>query len=554
MSEFKHDIREIGFKGELLTDETTLEAYSHDASMFEIIPRLVAYPLDSEDVELLTNFVNKNKKKHPHLSLTARSGGTDMSGGAINDSIIVDFSKHLNMIVDVDHEKATVQPGVFYRDFDIKTMEHNSLLPSYPASRDLCTLGGMVNNNSGGEKSLEYGKTDNYVTSLDFIFADGIRREVKPLTRPQLIKKMAQKDFEGRVYKEMYELIEDNYELIQKAKPNVSKDSTGYHLWNVWDRKTGIFDLGKAIVGAQGTLGLVTKSQFKLVNRRKHSGLLVLFLRDIDDLGELIPKVLAHKPATLECFDDATMLLGMKFLPSFLPKLGFKKWFKLLLGLAPTGLQFLKGFPKLILMIEFNGETEEIVRKRIKETHKALEKYHARYEINGFEEDATEGKSEKFWIMRRQSFQLLRSKVKDKHTAPFIDDFVVNPEHLAEFLPQVRKIIKKYKLLATVAGHLGDGNFHIIPLMKLEDPKDRRKLLPAMKEVNHLVLKYGGSLSGEHNDGLVRGPWLKEMYGDEMLEIFKKTKYIFDPDNIFNPHKKADADWDYSFSHIRDHF
>lgn len=554
MSEFKHDIREIGFKGELLTDETTLEAYSHDASMFEITPRLIAYPLDSEDVELLTNFVNKNKKKHPHLSLTARSAGTDMSGGAINDSIIVDFSKHLNMIVDVDHEKATVQPGVFYRDFDIKTMEHNSLLPSYPASRDLCTLGGMVNNNSGGEKSLEYGKTDNYVTSLDFIFADGIRREVKPLTRPQLIKKMAQKDFEGRVYKEMYELIEDNYELIQKAKPNVSKDSTGYHLWNVWDRKTGIFDLGKAIVGAQGTLGLVTKSQFKLVNRRKHSGLLVLFLRDIDDLGELIPKVLAHKPATLECFDDATMLLGMKFLPSFLPKLGFKKWFKLLLGLAPTGLQFLKGFPKLILMIEFNGETEEIVRKRIKDTHKALEKYHARYEINGFEEDATEGKSEKFWIMRRQSFQLLRSKVKDKHTAPFIDDFVVNPEHLAEFLPQVRKIIKKYKLLATVAGHLGDGNFHIIPLMKLEDPKDRRKLLPAMKEVNHLVLKYGGSLSGEHNDGLVRGPWLKEMYGDEMLEIFKKTKYIFDPDNIFNPHKKADADWDYSFSHIRDHF
>ncbi len=554
MSEFKHDIREIGFKGELLTDDETLKAYSHDASMFEIVPRLVAYPLDSEDVELLTQFVSKNKKKHPHLSLTARSAGTDMSGGAINDSIIVDFSKHLNMIIDVNHETATTQPGVYYRDFDLKTIEHNSLLPSYPASRDLCTVGGMVNNNSGGEKSLEYGKTDKYVTSTDFIFADGVRRQVKPLTRPQLIKKMAQKDFEGKVYKEMYELLEDNYDLIKNAKPNVSKDSTGYHLWNVWDRETGIFDLNKAIVGAQGTLGLVTKAQFKLVNRRKHSGLLVLFLKDIDDLGELIPKVLAHKPATLECFDDATMLLGMKFLPSFLPRLGLMKWLKLLFGLAPTGLQFLRGIPKLILMIEFNGETEDVVRTRIKETHAALSKYHARYEINGFEEDPTEGKSEKFWIMRRQSFQLLRSKVKDKHTAPFIDDFVVNPEHLAEFLPQVRKIIKKYKLLATIAGHLGDGNFHIIPLMKLEEPSDRRKLLPAMKEVNQLVLKYGGSLSGEHNDGLVRGPWLKEMYGPEMLEIFKKTKYIFDPENIFNPHKKADADWDYSFSHIRDHF
>lgn len=554
MSELIKDIRGSGFKGELLADESTLATYSHDASMFEIMPRLVACPLDSEDVEILTHFVNNNKKKHPHLSLTARSAGTDMSGGAINDSIIVDFSKHLNMIIDVDHNSATAQPGVYYRDFDARTIAHNSLLPSYPASRDLCTLGGMVNNNSGGEKSLEYGKTDNYVKSIDFVFADGIRRPVAPLTRAQLIKKMAKKDFEGRVYKGMYELCEDNYDAIKAAKPNVSKDSTGYHIWNVWDRETGVFDLTKAIVGAQGTLGLVTKAQFDLVNRRKHSGLLVLFLKDIDDLGELIPKILTHKPATLECFDDATMLLGMKFLPSFLPKIGFKKWFQLLLGLAPTGLQFLKGFPKLILMIEFNGETEDIVRKRIQDTHKDLAKYHARYEINGFEEDPTEGKSEKFWLMRRQSFQLLRSKVKDKHTAPFIDDFVVNPEHLAEFLPQVRKIIKKYKLLATVAGHLGDGNFHIIPLMKLEDPADRRKLLPAMKEVNHLVLKYGGSLSGEHNDGLVRGPWLREMYGDEMLDIFKQTKQIFDPDNIFNPHKKADADWDYSFSHIRDHF
>ena len=186
--------------------------------------------------------------------------------------------------------------------------------------------------------------------------------------------------------------------------------------------------------------------------------------------------------------------------------------------------------------------------------HKVMEKHRARYEINGFEETPTELSSEKFWLMRRKSFQLLRTKVKDKHTAPFIDDFVVNPEHLIEFLPKLRKIIKKYKLLATISGHLGDGNFHVIPLMKLEDYSDRRKLLPAMKEVNQLVLKYGGSLSGEHNDGLVRGPWLKEMYGDEMLEIFKRTKYIFDPENIFNPHKKADADWDYSFSHIRDHF
>ena len=274
----------------------------------------------------------------------------------------------------------------------------------------------------------------------------------------------------------------------------------------------------------------------------------------MSDLGEVIPKVLESKPATFESFDDATLWLSIRFMPSFLKLLGPWRFIHLLFTLIPDGLQLLRGVPKLILMVEFNGETEQQVRNKVHALHQELKKHRGRYEINGFEEDATEGKSEKFWIMRRYSFQLLRSKVKDKHTAPFIDDFVVPPPHLAKFLPQLRAIIKKYKLFATIAGHMGDGNFHVIPLMKLEDPKDRAKILPAMKAVNNLVLKYGGSLSGEHNDGLVRGPWLEMMYGKEVLELFREAKTIMDPEHIFNPHKKANAEWEYSFSHIREHF
>src|SRR3982751_3208559 len=132
-------------------------------------------------------------------------------------------------------------------------------------------------------------------------------------------------------------------------------------------------------------------------------------------------------------------------------------------------------------MVEFNGQTEAEVRAKVHALHSELAKKRARYEINGFEEDPSEGKSEKFWIMRRYSFQLLRSKVKDKHTAPFIDDLIVQPKYLPEFLPRLRKIIQKYHLFATIAGHMGDGNFHIIPLMKLEDESEKKKLLPAMK-------------------------------------------------------------------------
>jgi FAD/FMN-containing dehydrogenase len=552
MDEIKQALAQHGFKGETDDAAATLEFYSHDASMFEIKPKLVIAPKTSKDVEAAVKVVAERKAHEPHLSLTARSAGTDMSGAAINDSIIVDFNRHLNEFISLKNDRATVQPGIFFRDFDKKTGDQ--LLAPYPASRDLASVGGMVNNNSGGEKSLEFGKTEKYVPHLKFVFADGVERVVKPLHKKELDEKMKQKDFEGKVYKDLFELIDKNYDKIKAAKPNVSKNSTGYNLWNVWDRETGIFDLTQVIIGAQGTLGFVTEATLRLVPRPKHSGLLVLFMHDIGDLGELIPKVLEHKPATFESFDDKTLWLSIRFMPSFLKMLGPVRFIHLLFSLIPDGLQLLHGIPKLILMVEFTGDTEQIVRDKVRALHKELAHLKARYEINGFEEDPTEGKSEKFWVMRRQSFQLLRSKVRDKHTAPFIDDLVVNPEHLAEFLPKIRKIIKKYKLFATVAGHMGDGNFHIIPLMKLEDKRDRKKLLPAMQEVDTLVLKYKGSLSGEHNDGLVRGPWLEQMYGKEVVHLFRETKNIFDPQHIFNPHKKANATWDYSYSHIRDHF
>ncbi|HUB93337.1 MAG TPA: FAD-binding oxidoreductase [Verrucomicrobiae bacterium] len=554
MEDIKTELKKRGFKGELDDSTEAKEKYSHDASMFELRPKLVVMPQDSNDVQTLVKLVVEKKKHVPDLSVTARSAGTDMAGGAINESIIVDFNKHFTKIENVTPAEAQTQPGVFYRDFEKETLKHGALMPSYPASRDLASVGGMVANNSGGEKSLEYGKVKDFVNELHVVFADGNEYVVKPLKGEALQKKLAQKDYEGRIYKRVYDLCEEYYDDIKAAKPHVSKNSMGYTLWEVWDRETGVFDLTKLIVGSEGTLGFVTDIKYRLVPHRPHSGLLVLFMRNINDLGELIPKVLEHKPATFESFDDQTLWLSIRFMPSFLKLLGVKRFIHLLITLIPDGFQLLRGVPKLILMVEFNGEAEDEVRDKVRALHRDLKHLRARYEINGFEEDPTEGKSEKFWIMRRYSFQLLRSKVKDKHTAPYIDDFIVPPDHLVVFLPQLQKIIKKYKLFATIAGHMGDGNFHVIPLMKIEDPKERKKIEPSQKEVNNLVLRYEGSLSGEHNDGLVRGPWLEAQFGKQIVGLFREIKSTFDPDNIFNPHKKSDADWGYSYSHIREHF
>lgn len=554
MDAFKQKLQQTGFSGEMLDDARSKDFYSHDASLFEIKPQLIVCPRDSADVQRVITLVAQEKKHDASLSVTARSAGTDMAGGAVNESIIVDFNKHFTKIKNITPTEAHTEPGVFYRDFDAETLKQNVFMPSYPASRDLCTVGGMVANNSGGEKSLEYGKVKDFVNELRVVFADGKEYTVKPLKKPELVKKMAQGDYEGNIYKKIFELCEEHYDAIKAAKPQVSKNSMGYTLWEVWDRETGVFDLTKLIVGSEGTLGFVTDIKYRLVPRRSHSGLLVLFLRDIDKLGEIIPKVLQYKPATFESFDDQTLWLSIRFMPSFLKLLGVAKFIHLLITLIPDGLQLLRGIPKLVLMVEFNGDSEQEVRDKIRALHKELGQYRARYEINGFEEDATEAASEKFWLMRRQSFNLLRSKVKDKHTAPFIDDLIVRPEYMPEFLPRLRTIIKKYKLFATIAGHMGDGNFHIIPLMKIEDPSERAKLLPAMEEVDNLVLHYKGSLSGEHNDGLVRGPWLEQQFGKEVFGLLREVKHIFDPENIFNPHKKTDASWDYSYGHIREHF
>ena len=196
----KKELQKV-FKGDLKTDEATKEFYSHDASLFELVPKIVGFPKDARDLEAVVKFVNTHKKEHPQLSITPRSAGTDMSGGAIGQSIVLDMTKHMGNARSVTKHEAHLQPGVFYRQLDIITEDLGVMLPCYPASRGLCTVGGMAANNSGGEKSLEYGKTDQLVNELKVVLADGKEYTVKPLNKQQLVRKMSQQDFEGKLYR-----------------------------------------------------------------------------------------------------------------------------------------------------------------------------------------------------------------------------------------------------------------------------------------------------------------------------------------------------------------
>src|SRR3989344_1816458 len=355
-------------KGDVVSDNQTLSDYSHDASLFEIKPQVVVFPKDEEDVKALVKFVNDNKKKNnPTLSLTGRSAGTDMSGGSINESVIVAFGKYFNQTPVMNGNIATTQPGVFYRDFEKETLKHNLIFPSYPASRELCAMGGIFNNNAGGEKSLQYGKTEKYVRRVKVILSDGNLYEFKSISEDDLKNKMEQKDFEGKIYRKIYELIAHNYDLLQKAKPDVTKNSAGYFLWNVYDRERKTFDLTQLWVGAQGTLGMFLEGDLELVPVHKHRDMLIIFLHDMSALGQIIRAVLELAPESFESYDDNTLKLALRYFPEFAKQLGF-------FGMIEAGFAFLPAFfematgkklPKLVLQVDFTSDDLSEVKEKV---------------------------------------------------------------------------------------------------------------------------------------------------------------------------------------------
>ncbi len=532
----KDEIQKI-IKGEVVNDTESLRKYSRDTSLFEKTPEVVVFPKDADDVSLVVKYVAEKKASGDNISLAARSAGTDMTGGSLTSSVSLVFTKFMNHIVSLNPHELITEPGVYYRDFEKESLARaeGAIIPSYPASKSLCAIGGMVSNNSGGELTLTYGQTERYVESLKLVLSDGSQITVGPLTEGELSSKKAQNDFEGKIYRDMDALIKNNLDEIVTSKPKTSKNSAGYYLWNVIDQEKKTFNLAKLIVGSQGTLGVVTEATIRLVKPKTERSMLVVFLKDLNGLPEIVDRVLRSKPESFESYDDHTFKLALRFLPQILGHLGLFPAIKLGFSFLPElGMLLRGGVPRLVLMAEFAEDTKEEAIRKANEANNSLEDLGLETRVT-----TTPEQGEKYWIIRRESFSLLRKNLRGYYASPFIDDFVVDPHTYPTFLPELNALLKKYNLIYTIAGHIGNGNFHIIPLMNLSDPKSKEIILELGPKVYELVTKYKGSITGEHNDGIIRTPYLPMMFSEKMIALFAETKRIFDPENILNPGKKV---------------
>ena len=271
-----------------------------------------------------------------------------------------------------------------------------------------------------------------------------------------------------------------------------------------------------------------------------------MYLRTITKLGEVVDEVMKYEPESFESYDDYSMKLAVKFAGDFFKELGILKTLRLGIQFIPDALKVLTGgVPKLILMAEVTGDDEQSVLQRALTIKKAVKRF-------GFKTSIAKSPAavEKYWKIRRESFNLLRKHSQGKRTAPFIDDIVIDPHKMPEFLPQLQHILDTHKLIYTIAGHAGNGNFHIIPLMDLDNPLSADLILEVSKKVYELVAQYKGSITAEHNDGIIRTPFLSCMYPPHIIELFSQTKQLFDPQGIFNPGKKVGGSLDYIAAHI----
>ena len=520
MSKVAHYLQDH-LTGEVITSDDVRRYFSTDSSIFEVTPAIVVYPRNENDIRKTARFSWQLAERGRVVPITARGKGTDQAGASLGSGVMLVFPAHLNKLLELDSKTGVtvVEPGINYAKLQQALHTHGRFLPPFPASVEYSTIGGAVANNASGEKSVKYGSTRDYVKGVRAVLANGEVIETRRLSKRELNKKLGLQSFEGEIYRGIDTLIEENKDVIEKTLLPVSKNSAGYALAEV-KRKNGSFDLTPLLVGSQGTLALISEITLDTEGHTPDSTLILAQFDDIQVAEEAISELknLPEIPSAIEVVDE-----------------------NLLQFVNATNPNQLKGildppYPKLVLLIEFDNPSPRTQKRMAKKTVKLLNKLQITHRVETEPE-----KIDELWMVRHSAAEVVAHSDDKKKALPIIEDGIVPSDKFKEYLANVYKLFAKYDLKVALWGHAGNANLHMQPFLDLGHVGDRQKVFRIIDDYYKMVISLGGSTSGEHGDGRLRGPYLRELYGDDVYRLFQDVKKIFDPYSFLNPGVKVDV-------------
>lgn len=527
--------------GEVTTSSDARRYFATDASIFTVMPTLVVYPRSEGDVRKVARFTWQLAERNRVVPITARGAGTDVSGAAIGSGIMMVFPAHLNRILEFDNKTgvAVVEPGINYGKLQQTLQTHGRFLPPFPASIEYSTIGGAVANNASGEMSVKYGSTRDYVKGLRVVLANGEAITTGRLNKRELDKKLGLTTFEGEIYRSLDALLEENKQLLETMSRKVTKNAAGYDLLDI-RHKDGSFDLTPLFVGSQGTLGLVTEITLRTEQHNPETTLMAAAFDEVGQLQRAIVELRAEheRPSAMEIVDGNLLTFVSAVSPAQLK------------DVLPTP------YPAFLLLVEYD-DNGRMQKKNAHRGEKILKKYASHVQTVTDLDD-----QEALWRIRHASATAINHAENHARALPLIEDGAVPLDKVEEFLSGVYGILTRNHLQAAIWGHAGDGNFHVQPYLDLAQLGDRQIAFRIMDEYYKLVVELGGTLSGEHGDGRLRGAYLPKMYGAEVYELLTKVKKLFDPYGTLNPGVKIGVTTEgikpllrqeYSLGHLHQH-
>jgi len=503
--------------GEVRFDLGSRRLYSTDASIYQIEPLGVVIPKTLDDLAAVVQIAAETE-----TPIVPRGGGTSLSGQAIGPGIVVDCSKYLNQIgpIDVSSRSVRVQPGVVLDQLNRACAVHGLQFGPDVSTASRATLGGMIGNNSAGSRSIVYGKTIDHVKSLKSILADGSVVEFGPTSRAEWKKKSDRPTLEGRIHRESRRIVDLNRDEIDRRFPKIIRRVSGFNLYDFDHVSGSSWSMVPLLVGSEGTLAFVAEAELNLVPKPKARGLLVPHFDSLAAALDVLALCLEMSPSAVELMDTLLIDLARK-----------QRSLKNMMAA-------IQGRPAALLMVEFSGDTAAEVSSRVHDLERRLQ---GRPGITALVPAVEPALRDPLWSMRRAAVPLLYGIKGDRKPVAFVEDCAVDPARLPEFALRFRSILQAHGTEGAFYGHASVGCLHIRPLINLKDEHDIRRMRRIMEDVTDLVLHFGGSLSGEHGDGLARGEWNKKMFGPTVYEAFRQIKRAFDPKNLLNPGKIVDS-------------